>query len=498
MNVSAEVLRLDYIFIYFIYGLSFFCMGLSMALEAGRAPLLAEGRALRPLAAFGILHGIHEWLEVFLMLQKSMFGHTTPLGVEIFRQGLLALSFVSLAAFGIQVFRPSKRLVDIDVYVGFGLLLFFLTILGLTGNTPMTNPTNWATNAYVICRYTLAIPSAILAALGLRRHARNKKQKGGRGITIATNLNIASGCFFIYAFIQLFVTPGDFFPATVINSALLYKLTGAQPQFLKTIIALVITVALFRASQLVDRERQEELLNAKQERLDALEKAQEELLKRKQLHKKILRNMVMAQEAERGRISRELHDETAQILTAASLNMSTMESLMHENPEALELLSRSKGLCMDMSGALRRLVHDLRPAQLDDLGLVSALRHISEKNHYHQGFTVSFDVFGSQRRLDRILETVLFRLAQEALVNVLRHAQTDQAHLTLAFAQHQVVLKISDKGIGFAPGHVSRDCLGLAGMRERVEMVGGKLEINTKPGAGTEIKVVVPLNTPDS
>lgn len=497
MNPSPEGLQFSYIFIYFIYGLAFFCMGLSMALEAGRAPLFADARILRPLAAFGILHGIHEWFEIFFMLQNSMFGHVPPLGAEIFRLGLLAVSFVSLAAFGIQVFRPPKQFVAIDAYVGAGMLLFFCTILALTGNTPSADPAGWSKNADIISRYTLAVPSAILAGLALWRHGENKRKKGRHGGEIAKSLHVAAACFFVYALAQIFVNQTDFFPADTINAQLFKELTGAPPQLLRAIVAFIATIALFRASQLVDRERQEELLNAKQERLDALEKAQKEFLKRKQLNKKILRNMVMAQEEERGRISRELHDETAQILTAASLNMSTLESLIHENPEAMELLSRSKGLCMDMSGTLRRLVHDLRPAQLDDLGLVSALRHISEKNHYHQGFTVSFDIFGNQRRLDRVVETVLFRLAQEAVVNVLRHAQTDQAQMTLAFAQHQVVLKITDKGIGFTPELVSRERLGLAGMRERVEMVGGKLEINSKPGAGTEIKVVIPLDGPD-
>ena len=495
MIVSGENLQFSYIVIYFVYGLSFFCMGLSMALEAGRSPLLADARVLRPLAAFGILHGIHEWLEIFSLLQKSMLGFNPPPSVEIFRLGLLALSFVSLAAFGLQIFRPPKRLAALDAYAGGFMIIFFLAILVVTGNTPMADPEGWPKNADAISRYALAIPSAILAALALRHHARNKKKKGGRGDKIAASLKVASACFFGYGFAQVFVNRTDFFPANLINSALFLELTGAPPQLLRAILALVATFALFRASQLVDQERREELLTAKQERLDALEKAQEELLKRKQLGKKFLRNIVLAQEEERSRISRELHDETAQILTAASLNMSTLESLLEDKPEAMDLLTRSKELCMEMSGALRRLVHDLRPAQLDDLGLVSALRHLSDHNHYSHGFSVSFEVFGRVRRLDRIAETVLFRLAQESLVNVFRHAQIDRARMELSFEEDETILTITDKGVGFVPELVSRECLGLAGMHERVEMIDGRLEIDTKPGQGTEIRVAVPLSS---
>lgn len=490
-----ETLQFNYVVIYFVYGLSFFCMGLSMALEAGRSPLLAEARVLRPLAAFGILHGLHEWLEIFFILQRGMLGFSPPLSAVIFRMALLALSFASLAAFGLQIFRPPKRFAALDAYVASLLLLFFLAVVIASGNTPSLNPDNWEKHADAISRYTLAIPSAILAALALWRHAQTKRSKSLRGKNIATSLQIASACFFIYAFGQLFVGKVDFFPANIINSDLFKELTGAPPQLLRAIIAMIATITLFRASQLADQERQEELLTAKQERLDALEKAQEELLKRKQLVKNFLKNIVIAQEEERSRISRELHDETAQILTAASLNMSTLESHLEENPEAMELLSRSKELCMDMSCALRRLVHDLRPAQLDDLGLVPALRHISDKNHYSQQFEVTFEVFGNQRRLDHVVETVLFRLAQEALVNVLRHAKTDKARMELTFAKHQVLMKITDNGIGFVPELVNRECLGIAGMHERVEMIGGTLDIKTKPGAGTEIKITVPLSS---
>ena len=488
----GDELNIYFILLYFIYGLSFFCMGLTMALEAGRSPLLAEARILRPLAAFGLLHGMHEWMEIF-MLYGERLGYSIPNFLIMFRLLLLAISFVSLAAYGIQVLQPPKRLAATDAYVGFFMLILYFALVTLTGNTPMNNPTAWAANADALSRYSLAIPGAILAGLALRHQAKHAQSKSGKNM--AGSLRIAAWCFFIYGGAHIFVGPSEIFPASHINAELFEHSTGLPVQAIRAAMAVVATYSLVRATQIVDKQRQEQLLQAQKDRLAALEHVQHETLKRKQMRQELLRHTVLAQEEERARISRELHDETAQILSAAGLNMASLKNMLDGYPEAQELIDRSKTLCRQMSQSLYRLVHDLRPAQLDDLGLVPAMRHLADEEKRYRDMNVSLQISGERQRLDPLIETVLFRVVQEAITNVSRHADTKTAEVNLQFAPDKVILKVYDTGKGFDAGTIqsSPPGWGLAGMQERVESVSGELQIKSAPDAGTEVEVIIPL-----
>ncbi len=159
-------------------------------------------------------------------------------------------------------------------------------------------------------------------------------------------------------------------------------------------------------------------------------------------------------------------------------------------------VDRLKDLSHQMSDRLYNLIHDLRPAQLDDLGLVPALQSMLDSDYRHKDMLVTFDVTGTQRRLEPLTETVLFRVAQEALTNVTRHAETDQASLCLDYASDEITLGVMDAGKGFdlnEPLSPSRGW-GLEGMRERVASVGGQLNLYSAPGRGTTVEVVIPLN----
>jgi signal transduction histidine kinase len=140
-------------------------------------------------------------------------------------------------------------------------------------------------------------------------------------------------------------------------------------------------------------------------------------------------------------------------------------------------------------------VHDLRPAHLDDLGLVPALNFLFSQDCCPKGLDISFDVQGDARRLDPLIETVLFRVAQESLYNVSRHSDAKQAKVGLRFEGDRVVLQISDQGRGFDPTenfHPPRGW-GLAGMRERVESISGKFNLQSAQGQGTIVEAIIPL-----
>ena len=142
------------------------------------------------------------------------------------------------------------------------------------------------------------------------------------------------------------------------------------------------------------------------------------------------------------------------------------------------------------------MVYDLRPAHLDDLGLLSALQFLADKDGPQLGLQIEFKTDGEPRRIDSLAETVLFRVAQESITNIARHAKSKYALVCLSYLSQEVKLKVSDEGIGFDPEEkfAAPRGWGLAGMKERVESVGAALRIDSAPGRGTTIEARVPLN----
>ena len=247
---------------------------------------------------------------------------------------------------------------------------------------------------------------------------------------------------------------------------------------------------------IICKERQRRLQEEQQARLAAQQQVEAELIKRNKLRQELLRHTVQAQEEERARIARELHDETAQTLTAASLNFATLKNFLEGRmPEVSGLVTKLQDLCRQMNRDLYRLVHDLRPAQLDDLGLVPALQYLVDEGQANTRIKVALTLSGEQKRLEPFAETVIFRIVQEALTNVARHAETDHAGVNLTYEEDRVILRIRDEGKGFDPGrdHASLSGWGLVGMAERAESINGRFLVDSSPGKGTLVEVVIPL-----
>jgi len=489
--VKVHKLRMDplTLLVFFIYGLAFFGMGIAMALESGRTPALAQARALRPLAAFGLLHGTHEWLEAYITLARS-FGTPLPDWFSWLRLCLLVASFASLLIYGILM----TPLISASIH---GRRIFHLNLFGLYALTILIG----ITSAYYknpiptpllvdgLTRYLLAVPSGMLATMALRSQGQSAREKS-RDI-LSHSLRIAAFGFSIYTLSQFFVHPIDMFPARYINEEAFRALTGFPIQLVRTLMAVLITYGLLRATQAMEKERQTQLLAVQQSRLEALEKQEE-------IRRELLRHTVQAQEDERARIARELHDETSQVLSAFMLELATLRELATHRPQIKVVVDKLQDLSRRMSQGLYAMVHDLRPAQLDDLGLVPAIQSLLDSEHGPKGLQVNFEVTGSKRRLDSLIETVLYRVTQEALANVTRHAETNKADLQLEYVEDKVTLRVRDAGKGFDPNeplHPPRGW-GLEGMRERVESVGGQLILDSAPRHGTTVEVTVPITSP--
>jgi signal transduction histidine kinase len=204
-----------------------------------------------------------------------------------------------------------------------------------------------------------------------------------------------------------------------------------------------------------------------------------------------VRRVVEAQELERKRLARELHDETGQALTSILLGLKPLESAT--SGEARESVAALRELVVSTLQDVRRLAVELRPSALDDLGLVPAIERLAN-TFAENGIRVDVVAHVGDARLPAEVETTLYRIVQEAVTNVAKHAEAGHVSITLTRKQSSVVAIVEDDGKGFDPGSARGDGLGLLGMRERLALVGGTLQIEAAHGTGTTIAAEVPLS----
>jgi len=217
----------------------------------------------------------------------------------------------------------------------------------------------------------------------------------------------------------------------------------------------------------------------------------------------LTKQAITAQEEERKRIARNLHDDTGQALSTLIIALERLETGLP--PAASELRPRLKAareLATRTLEDLRKLVYGLRPSMLDDLGLVPAIRWLARASLEESGAQLTFEAFDETTRLPAEVETAVFRIAQEAIHNVVRHAQAGRVTVCLGLDRSAVVLRVEDDGRGFDVGRTSgaavRDGrLGLLGIQERVQLLGGDLMVDSQPGGGTRLQARVPLSGMD-
>ena len=198
------------------------------------------------------------------------------------------------------------------------------------------------------------------------------------------------------------------------------------------------------------------------------------------------RQAVEAQEVERRHIAGELHDELGQILTGLMLTLENVERLPAE--AASIRLDRARGLVTDLLLRVHDLSLDLRPAVLDDLGLVPALLWLVERFSAQTGVVVTFAHSGWDGRLEPDIETAAYRIAQEALTNIARHARTGGATLSCVLGSDVLIVEVADQGVGFDPASVGAGLgSGLVGMEERARATGGQLVVESQAGGGTRV-----------
>ena len=209
--------------------------------------------------------------------------------------------------------------------------------------------------------------------------------------------------------------------------------------------------------------------------------------------------IISAQETERREISRELHDDVVQTLVGINVELSALGKGASVGLRALKTkIARTQRLVTNSVNAVHRFARELRPAVLDDLGLIPALNAYSKSLAERKNLKIHLSAFAGVEALDSAKRTVLFRVAQEALTNVARHAQATEVSMIIREIKGSIRMEVSDNGKSFSVDKIlianSRNRLGLVGMRERVEMVGGRLTIISIQGKGTTVRAEIPFD----
>jgi len=205
-----------------------------------------------------------------------------------------------------------------------------------------------------------------------------------------------------------------------------------------------------------------------------------------------LRRAVAAQELERRRLARELHDETGQSLTSMLLGLAALEAA--DTPEQLrEAVAALRGLVVSTLQDVRRLAVELRPKALDDFGLLPALKRLGQTVAEGSLLDVQVEARLGSERLPAEAETAVYRIVQEALTNVVKHAEARHVSVLVTRKNESVSVMIEDDGKGFDPKNTRSDGLGLLGMQERVALLDGVLVVDSSPGAGTTLVLELPL-----
>jgi len=217
--------------------------------------------------------------------------------------------------------------------------------------------------------------------------------------------------------------------------------------------------------------------------------------------RQFLGQTIDAQEEERRRLSRELHDETAQTLAALGIALDrARDELQGASPSALRQILEAKEIATRLLAETRRLILGLRPSLLDDMGLLAAIRWYAESYLGDQGVVVTVVADQSPQRLPGHIELTLFRIAQETITNIAKHAQATRVQISLAFTDRTVTVTVADDGRGFdveralARRGASPESLGLMGMQERVRLLNGRMEIRSGEGGGTMVVIEAPVS----
>jgi len=464
MNVIHTFFEVNRSILYFIYGLSFFVLGLVTALQSRQYTRLDLARTLKWLAAFGFIHGIHEWGDVFIPIQQGYVSAFTYRSLHRLHLIILGVSFACLMEFGVALLRTLDYPEWLHLIPG-GILAVWFFVCFFPLAERYSNFMVWHDVTNALARYFIGFPGGILAAFGLRAHAQHRIKSLDVPF-IMRMLRLTGIGLVLYGFSSGLITPAvPFFPGNVLHYANVKQwLLFPMPVF-RTLIGIGLTLTVIRVLEIFDVEIDRLLEKMEQEQIRA---------------------------AERNRLSRELHDGVIQKVYTAGLLVESAHRISQTQPADVdERLEKVENILRDAVEDLRsNLVELYQPAR--EQSLMEALESLVEDPRFQTFVDIKTELifprglYLSPMRCDHVSGIV-----QEALNNIVRHAQASKVELSGHIEEGRLLIQVKDNGQGI-PDHLEPG-YGLRNMRDRARLLGGEVELQNAEGGGTIVALEIPV-----
>ncbi len=458
----SEFFTINRSIIYFVYGEVFFILGLAIILQARRNSRLELARSLRWLAAFGIVHGLYEWGELFIPIQAEYLDLQAVRILELLQLILLAGSYSFLMEFGFALLYADKRRSWAHWLTA---CLFGSWLIATINMIPaeITNERLWRYPSNAFARYFIGFPGGLLAAYALRKYAllRIKPLNVPR---IFLTLQVAGVTLGIYALLSgLIPPPVDFFPGNTLNRVTFTEVVGVPPLIFRSLTGVILVFTFVRALEIFDVETAR--------RIEGLE--QDHILT-----------------AERERLARELHDGAIQKVYTAGLLVESASRLADPISEVGARLKKSVLVLNDAIADLRRNLSELQMESTDRVEPLSTLlKQIANDPNYASLVKVNLGtMLPEDMTLSPIRSSHVLAIVNEAMANIVRHAQAKNVEIQAQEHKGQVHIVIRDDGIGFSSEQKSG--YGLRNMRDRTRLLNGNLSFTIDKG--TTVTLTLP------
>ncbi len=453
--MSIDFLR-DFFFlnrsiVLFVYGQVFFILGLSIFLQSLRYSRLKLARHLRWMAAFGLLHGFHEWGMVFIPIQSAYMPKKAIDMLHILHLVLLSLSFLCLLKFGLEML-DANRYMNSSLFI---LPTLWIIIFLYTINT-YSETSAWGNLSSVWSRYLLGAPGAFTASIGLYRFTNEAKLiSDQRSYRMLQTAGIA---LLVYAIFGGLIVPDEpFFPANILNYTLIESLLGIPVQVYRSLIGIVLAYSMIRAMEIFEIEI-------------------DQMIERMEIS--------TIQSVERDRIGQEIHDGVLQSIYSASLITGSLTNLVQDNPFLSDRIQQVKEVLNQAIIELRSYMVSLR-IPTSQSTLREELIQLISQPRFAGLINISLDI-SDNNTLSPSEISHLFSIVQEALSNIVRHAHAANARILFKEADQLSQLAIIDDGVGFELNKSKRG-FGLQTIHDHTQLLGGELSIDSKHTKGTTI-----------
>lgn len=460
ISLLREWLLANRSLILFVYGQVFFLFGFAILLRSRQRSRLSLARSLPWLAGFGVLHGLNEWGDLFLPIQRQFLSPPILDLLESFQLILLAVSFACLFQFGVELLRPLPKRWRWIRTLPFFVLLFWLLGPFWFGLALSENIEEWHRWANAMARYVLCVPGGFLAGYGLLKQA--KSQIRPLGLTsIERMMKVAAGALMAYGTLGgLIVPPLPVFPARFINTESFIQMLIFPPAIFRSLAGLILAVAIIRTLEVFDVEMERLILQMEEKQVIS---------------------------SERERMARDLHDGALQQVYAAGL---LAQSLAQKAPpETSEGLQR---LVLAINQSIEQLRAFLTQAQaeIQNIELIPALETIIAETR----LVVPIETYWETPRPPLLTPEQISHLTaftREALSNAIRHAQTESIEVRLECVDDHLRLTIRDFGVGLP--ETTEAGFGLRNMHDRARLLGAELRFESIPAKGTTITLDLPI-----